>query len=620
MYVIAGSPYKLSLLVRNRGNALALVRVKAASPGGELASVDPGFVTLQPGESRPVAVQVDPPKDEASQTDAVVEVTATDSEDPGVPVSAFSAHDNGSAAPGVTEPFATVPAQLRSASRQNRQRRRRPIELIGGGRLREGGAEQIDFTFRGSPGRVSPFGEREEYRLDLRAPHYRARLGDNFFALSPLTSEGQAGFGGGLELTPGRFGLRGYSQRFRFEPGTPHETGFSASFDPGSLFYGSRFALNAVQRSGGNLAGGILGSSASLHPLPDMLVETEYASNVGSGRKGSAHSLRVSGNGWLRYDAAHVGGSGTFAGPTRGATDDYATLTRSVSEKLDLNLTGNSHRSGYLSDSVTSRQWSRSGTMGATWSQRIALEFSGFSRQSEFAGSPHRRKGGACSHTRRAAVCRRKFLGERRRWEIQRRHGFAHALVHTAFGWRERESRAQHVFWIRGILQWSLSVARTSWLDDTRRQRQRESHRLACAMGYRIRNPLCRRRYRRILAIRWAAHPKSSARPHHKRQNATFQSRWADAATGQNRYLEYGMPLRVPVGRLRSPGTVTGSVLDAESGSAVSGALVRLGPAAALSDADGRVSFRGLPGASIVLRWPSPEARRTPSSLATPES
>jgi hypothetical protein len=60
-------------------------------------------------------------------------------------------------------------------------------------------------------------------------------------------------------------------------------------------------------------------------------------------------------------------------------------------------------------------------------------------------------------------------------------------------------------------------------------------------------------------------------------------------------YLEYGMPLRVPVGRLRSPGTVTGSVLDAESGSAVSGALVRLGSAAALSDADGRVSFRGLP-------------------------
>jgi Carboxypeptidase regulatory-like domain len=55
------------------------------------------------------------------------------------------------------------------------------------------------------------------------------------------------------------------------------------------------------------------------------------------------------------------------------------------------------------------------------------------------------------------------------------------------------------------------------------------------------------------------------------------------------------MPLRVPVGRLRSPGTVTGSVLDAESGSAVSGALVRLGSAAALSDADGRVSFRGLP-------------------------
>jgi hypothetical protein len=594
MYVIAGSPYKLSLLVRNRGNALALVRVRAASPGGELARVDPGFVTLQPGESRPVAVEVDPPKDEASQTDAVVEVTATDSEDPGVSVSA-SARMTMAQPPGVTEPFATVPAQLRVRPVKTGSAGVAPIEITGGGRLREGGAEQIDFTFRGSPGRVSPFGEREEYRFDIRAPRYRARLGDNFFGLSPLTSEGQAGFGGGLDLTLGRLGLRGYSQRFRFEPGTPSETGFSAGFDPGSLFYGSRFALNAVQRTGGNLAGNILGSSASLHPVPDMLVETEYASSAGSGRRGSAHSLRVSGDAWVRYDAAHVGGSGTFAGPTRGATDDYATLTRSVSDKLDLNLTGNSHRSGYLTDSLTSRQWSRLGTMGATWSHHISLEYSGFGRRSEYAGSRIDER----EELIRTRVAQ-PFAG-----------GSFWASADVGRSSSDTASRSRSFTQLSGGASVSRGLNTFSGFAEFYNGRsvsrgQAGTRTLGASANVNLTGSLS------LWVTGYGIHYAAGATGGYSQFDGRLTQNLPRGNTisvrtrlsslvgpaqqpGRIIYLEYGMPLRVPVGRLRSPGTVTGSVLDAESGSGVSGALVRLGPAAALSDADGRVSFRGLP-------------------------
>jgi hypothetical protein len=595
MYVIAGSPYKLSLLVRNRGNALAVVRVKAASPGGELATVDPGYVSLKAGESKPVVVRVEPPNNEAaSETDAVVEVTATDSENPDAPVTA-SARMTMAQPPGVTEPFATVPAQLRMRPVKTGSAGVAPIELTGGGTLREGGAEQIDFTLRGSPGRVSPFGEREEYRLDLRAPRYRARLGDNFFALSPLTSEGQAGFGGGLELTPGQFGLRGYSQRFRFEPGTPHETGFSASYDPGSLFYGSRFALNAVQRSGGNLAGTILGSSASLHPLPEMLVETEYASSAGSGRRGSAHSLRVSGNSWLRYDAAHVGGSGTFAGPTRGATDDYATLTRSVSDNLDLNLTGNSHRSGYLTDSVTSRQSSRSGTMGATWAHRLSLDYSGFSRRSEFAGSSI----GEREELVRTRIAQ-PFAG-----------GSFWASTDVGRSSSDTASRARSFTQLSGGASVSRGLNTFSGFAELYNGRsvsrgQAGSMTVGGSANVTLTGSLT------LSVTGYGIHYAAGGaggysqfdgrltqdlpRGHTISVRTRLSSLVGPAQQpGRIVYLEYGMPLRVPVGRLRSPGTVTGSVLDAESGSAVSGALVRLGSAAALSDADGRVLFRGLP-------------------------
>jgi len=61
-------------------------------------------------------------------------------------------------------------------------------------------------------------------------------------------------------------------------------------------------------------------------------------------------------------------------------------------------------------------------------------------------------------------------------------------------------------------------------------------------------------------------------------------------------YLEYGIPLRLPVSRLRTPGRVYGRVVDATSGQGVANALVRLGPQVAITDRTGAVAFGGVPG------------------------
>jgi hypothetical protein len=61
-------------------------------------------------------------------------------------------------------------------------------------------------------------------------------------------------------------------------------------------------------------------------------------------------------------------------------------------------------------------------------------------------------------------------------------------------------------------------------------------------------------------------------------------------------YLEYGVPLHLPVSRLRTPGRVYGRVVDATTGRGVSGALVRLGPQVAITDNHGQVAFGGVPG------------------------
>jgi len=74
---------------------------------------------------------------------------------------------------------------------------------------------------------------------------------------------------------------------------------------------------------------------------------------------------------------------------------------------------------------------------------------------------------------------------------------------------------------------------------------------------------------------------------------------FSDAALGQKlAYLEYSMPLQVPVGPAREPGRVRGRVVDEQTGQGVAGTLVRLGPQAAITDDDGRVAFAGLPAGS----------------------
>lgn len=61
------------------------------------------------------------------------------------------------------------------------------------------------------------------------------------------------------------------------------------------------------------------------------------------------------------------------------------------------------------------------------------------------------------------------------------------------------------------------------------------------------------------------------------------------------------MPLKVPVGRVRSAGRVRGRVVDQETGAGVAGTLVRLGPQAAITDGEGRVAFAGLPAGEYRL-------------------
>jgi hypothetical protein len=60
-------------------------------------------------------------------------------------------------------------------------------------------------------------------------------------------------------------------------------------------------------------------------------------------------------------------------------------------------------------------------------------------------------------------------------------------------------------------------------------------------------------------------------------------------------YLDYAVPLRVPTGRDRAVGGVSGRVVDQETGRPVADVLVRVGDRAVVTDAHGRWAVVGLP-------------------------
>ncbi len=604
-YVVDGSPYTVSLLLRNRGNATATVRVRATSSRGGTATVrvratssrggtatvQPGVVALEAGEARTLEVRVVAGDAGTVTADDVLEVSAIDENDHAIEATA-SARITVAREAGAGEPLATIPGQLRLRGAR-RDAGIAPFEITGHGPLHEGRPEQIDFTFRGSAGRASPFGEREEYRLDLRSPNYRARLGDNFFAISPLSGTGQSGFGGGLEARAGAMGAGGYSQRFRFQPEKSAESGGFLSYKP-TLFSGSTIGINGVERSGGPVPGRILSSTGSLQPRDDMLIETEYAGSRGLLGKGSARSLRLSGGNSLHYDAGHIAGSASFAGPMRGAEDDYATISGRASADLELNASANYHRSGDIPDTMASRQRSRSGTLGASWANAFGLEYSTFARRNEFAGSraedsEHLLRARTAQSIRGGNFWANAEIGRSTSDTSQRSRVFHQVSLGTTLGSGNNTisafaevydggsvTRGAAATTLGGSTNFQILNGTTFWMNAYRVNRRGPGERGYSQLDGRLSQTL----------------PTGAT--------ISLRARFAPlpgSVSGTERivYVEYGMPLRIPVGRKNSPGTVTGRVVDAESGAGVSGALVRLGPAAAITDRDGRVSFIGLP-------------------------
>lgn len=590
-YVISGRGYETAFQVRNRGNLVSRLRLSARGSVGAVALSD-SVIRLQPNEARLVRARVRTPEGMNAAVDDVVEMVVEYD-------SVASATEPVRASSRVTvvpEPSRTIENFLRIPARLNVRAATSagvsPMELFGQGLVRDGGAARLDFMFRGPTGAGSVFGERDEYRVELRAPAWRVRGGDHFFMLSSLTAPGQPGFGVGADGDLGIFSAGAYSQTFRRVPEKGTDHGAFVGVRP---LAGANLGLNAVTRSGGAAPGGIASATARLE-REHLSTELEMARSSVAGAAGLARHARVSAAAaGLTIDMGHLYADTGFAGMQRGAERSYVTAHSAPLGFVSFGLNGSMHRSDLSrSTGVPYEDRFRTAAVLTTLFERVTIEAGTIARTTVVQGTrADGRQAGLRSradHDFDLANLSLELEGGRAAEAgAERRFSAVGLGARRGFLWGSGSVYGQR--YSGGSLTRGAAASVTLGGDATLRV-WRATH--ATMIAYATRQETALAEWHTQLDAMVSRGVRTGGTVTLRARLLAGGSRTVGERSVM--YLEYGMPMRLPVSPLRTTGRVTGRVVDAASGRGVAGALVRLGPQVAITDANGGVSFGGVPG------------------------
>jgi hypothetical protein len=593
-YVIAGSAYTVEYLVRNKGNSTAAIAIDTKSGLARKITVTPATVTLAPGESRSLKVSVQMRKVGLRATEDVLEVTAAHALDRSA-TSHVSSTITVVQPAGYTEPRVIVPSVLKIRGTPDGETAS-PFEFSGGGPLRSTGDVNISYLARGKTGQSSAFGDREEYWLDLTSPRYSLRGGDNLYRLSPLLGGGQPGFGGALEANAHGFNLGGYAQRFRFQDGTPSERGASVGWKDSTR---AQFALNAIDRPNGSLAGRVAGLSGQVNPFSDMSVEFDFGRNLGGGRSGFARSIHLNGRAPLQYDIGHVYGDSNFNGPARGITHSYGVLSGKPFGNLRVNVSGSDHKvmaAPYVPESpeLAFRDDSfRTAGAGIAWNDWLSLDYLNTQQQQGTIVEP-------VDEQEQSLALR-----------ITRSFSFTNFFVSAEAGRVERgvDPKQPHYTMYSAGSSFSWGAQSFSFFGDlysggSINRGPVPFVSLGGEANVRVTSLL------RVSVTAFSSRTRDGSPGGYSQVDSRVTQSFASgssisirmrrSAAGMSAartvgYIEYSLPIGIPSFHAAVRGRATGRVVDAETGKGLVNALVRLGPQAAITDRDGRVYFSSLP-------------------------
>jgi hypothetical protein len=588
-FVVSGKAYQAAFLIRNRGNSPTGVRLRVRSTYGSV-TIDSATMTLAADEARVISPRVVTRVGIDAASDDVLELTVNSPDD-----STFE-HTASARVTIVPEPtrkieeFLKVPTKIRvrAASATGVS----PFEIDGHGKVIDGGTTNIDFLFRGTPGSSAIFGERDEYRVQLNSRNWNARLGDQLFQLSQLSGGGQPGFGAGFDGKKSVFAAGVYGQQFRRSPLKGSETGAFVSAQPVA---DSRIAVNMVDRVDGFLPGRIGSGTASI-ARGGVSADVEVASSQSkSGATGLARTARFSGSfPAFSYDLGHLHADTGFVGTQHGSDHNYVTAS-STFGPVAMGMNASRHRAD-LSQSTGTPYVEQLdlGAVSATLFDRYSLEISAVNRSTEIAGVTQMlQQRGARAHVEQGL--RAAFLTLDGEAGSIGRGTTGQTYWDAALGARLSLSRGSVGAWADQYSGGSITKgANATTTVGTNATLQLLPGTMLMLNAYATRVNLPGTGFHNLVDV-------IAAQTLRNGNSVSLRARvisGGGAATVDQSvaYLEYGMPLRLPVSRLRTTGRVYGKVVDAVTGRGVSGALVRLGPQAAITDKDGAVAFGGVPG------------------------
>jgi len=581
-FAVAGVAYQVAFRVANRGNERATLRIATRSALGFAARADARTLELAAGESRLVRVEVATTAQAAAPSHRVTLTASAD----GVAASAATRVELVSRNARAAQPAHALPVRVafRAASGGADGRGGVPAEIYASGPIVPGGP-QVDVFYRGRGAAAPELGEQEQLSLAVRGRRGELRLGDQFWSLSPLTTPGRAGYGAGGRVNAGPVWAEGFSARNRFTFGAQRTTAGAIGVGGPS----ASLAANYVSAGEGRA----LSLRGRVQPARGVAADAEYGASAGA-RAAYAH-LRASRPGaWV--DARLIDADAGFPGEQHGrslaqasaAVRPAAWVTARASyererrqDTLALALPGTELRSSTASAGVTlggaltleRRERSRAGeSPRASWARRAETWYASATlraRRVVFGGGGEigrveDQRTGAESPYRRAWVRAGGTIaggslsaGLERTTGTSVESGAAQDRVAANVGATFEPSASTRVSLLAQVGSTDWAEERDGLVDGTIEQRLPGGH---------------------ALKLRVRAFP------------------WAEA--GRRRplvYLDYSLPLRVPTGRDRAQGGVSGRVVDQETGRPVGDVLVRVGDRAVVTDARGRWAVAGLP-------------------------
>jgi hypothetical protein len=587
-YSISGNAFRSTFLLQNRGNVPTIVSLRATSGLGGVITLDSNNVSLAAGEAKTISANVATRLTDQEARDEVLVLHATDMADTSISAFASSRVTIVQEA-NSSEPLHSVSSQLRLRA-ANASAGVSPVELIGAGQLRDGGTEQLSFVMRAPAGRSSQFGDQDEYRVEVKGTHYTARLGDALYKSSSLTSNGQQGFGGSLELRQGPFSVGAYSESFRFQLNAAAERGAYVSARSDELFAKPVITVTGLSHTGDVFEGKVLSSNLTLQPIDGATLELEVAGSNGALGYGSAHSARISGGDKLRYDFGHIDGDDQFAGVSRGQQHDYFSLAARPTADLQFTATTGLHSSSGVTLGFLSPQRFQSSTLLAEYRTQYSLQYADVTRSSEIFANHY-------DESQRGFLAKAsESFGTARLWGGAG-GGIASSVAGERHAYHELSVGASgnvgsNAFSLYGEESKGMSITRGA------------AHLLTIGGDARLRfassTSLTLSGYSASVldgGDRFAQVDATLSQFLSTGATVSLRVRLSSLNDGGGRqvaFVEYSMPLQMPTGRARSAGRVRGRVVDQETGNGIAGTLVRLGPQAAITDGEGRVAFAGL--------------------------